>query len=71
MEVIRVIMENAKGTNVVTTMLEHPSVFDAAAFYSEKHGMDLRVAGVNRETGGVDAEDIRRFLLATQEMAAL
>lgn len=58
MEVIRVIMENAKGTNVVTTMLEHPSVFDAAAFYSEKHGMNLRVAGVNRETGGVDAEAI-------------
>ena len=58
MEVIRVIMENAKGTNVVITMLEHPSVFDAASFYSAKHGMELRVAGVNRETGGVDTQAI-------------
>ena len=41
MEVIRVILENAKGTNVVITMLEHPSVFDAASFYSAKHGMKL------------------------------
>ena len=58
MEMVRVILENAKGTNVVTTMLEHPSVFDAARMYSEKHGMELRVAGVNKETGGVDAETI-------------
>ena len=58
MEMIRVILEYAKGTNVVTTMLEHPSVFDAARMYSEKHGMELRVAGVNKETGGVDAETI-------------
>lgn len=34
MEVIRVILENARGTNVVITMLEHPSVFDAASFIS-------------------------------------
>ena len=58
MEMVRVILENAKGTNVVTTMLEHPSVFDAARIFSEKHGMELRVAGVNKETGGVDAETI-------------
>ena len=58
MEVIRVILENARGTNVVITMLEHPSVFDAASFYSAKHGMELRVAGVNRETGGVDTQAI-------------
>lgn len=58
MEMVRVILENAKGTNVVTTMLEHPSVFDAARMYSEKYGMELRVAGVNKETGGVDAETI-------------
>ena len=58
MEVTRVILENAKGTNVVTSMLEHPSVFDAVTCYAEKHGMELRVAGVNEETGGVDAETI-------------
>lgn len=62
MEMVRVILENAKGTNVVTTMLEHPSVFDAARMYSEKHGMELRVAGVNKETGGVDAETIQGLI---------
>jgi selenocysteine lyase/cysteine desulfurase len=43
---------------VVTTLLEHPSVYDAAAYNSRKHGMELRVAGVNKETGGVDADAI-------------
>ncbi|MCR5161903.1 MAG: aminotransferase class V-fold PLP-dependent enzyme [Lachnospiraceae bacterium] len=58
MEMIRVILENAKGTNVVITQLEHPSVYDAAAMYGSMHGMELRVAGVNQETGGVDTETI-------------
>ena len=58
MEMVRVITENARGTNIVTTMLEHPSVFDAARLYSRIHGMELRVADVNKETGGVDAETI-------------
>ena len=58
MEMVRVITENARGTSIVTTMLEHPSVFDAARLYSRIHGMELRVAGVNKETGGVDADTI-------------
>ena len=58
MEMICLITENASGTNVVTTLLEHPSVYDAAAYNSRKHGMELRVAGVNKETGGVDADAI-------------
>ena len=58
MEVIRVITENAKGTNIVTTRLEHPSVYDAATLYSQMHGLELRVADVNKETGGVDTASI-------------
>ena len=58
MEMVRAIMENAKGTNVVISILEHPSVFDAAAYWSQRHGMELRVAGVNKETGGVDTKTI-------------
>ena len=58
MEVIRVIMENAVGTNVVITKLEHPSVYDAASLYAGKYGMELRVADVNRKTGGVDAQAV-------------
>lgn len=48
MEMIRVILENAKGTNVVITQLEHPSVYDAAAMYGSMHGMELRIADHER-----------------------
>ena len=58
MEVVRVISEYAKGTNYVTTTLEHPSAFDAMTYYSGKNNCELRVAGVNPVTGGVDDEAI-------------
>lgn len=57
-EVMRVIGEHAKGTNYVTTPLEHPSAFDATRKTAERHGCELRVAKANRETGGVDAEAV-------------
>ena len=58
MEICRVFAENAFGTNVVTTMLEHPSAYDGMKMYAEKFGREFRVAGVNRESGGVDTETI-------------
>lgn len=42
----------------VTTILEHPSAFDAMTYYSKKHGCELRVAGASTVTGGVDVETI-------------
>ena len=62
MEVVRVISEHAKGTNYVTTTLEHPSAFDAMTYYSDKNNCELRVAGVNSETGGVDAEAVTALI---------
>ncbi len=62
MEVIRIISDNAKGTNYVTTILEHPSAFDAMTYYSNKHGCELRVAGVSAVTGGVDVETITSLI---------
>ena len=35
-DMVRVVMENIPGGNVVTTMLEHPSAYDAMVFYAEK-----------------------------------
>lgn len=58
MEICRVFSENAKGTNVVTTMLEHPSSFDGMKYYAQVHGRDFRVADVNKVSGGVDAESV-------------
>lgn len=58
MDIIKVISEHAEGTNYVTTVLEHPSSFDAMTYYACKNGCELRVAQANPETGGVDAEEI-------------
>ncbi|SAK64509.1 aminotransferase class V-fold PLP-dependent enzyme [Caballeronia ptereochthonis] len=57
-EMVRAVMENVPGTNAVTTILEHPSSFDAMKLYSERTGKTLRVAPSNAQTGGVDADAI-------------
>lgn len=58
MEICRIFAANAKGTNVVTTALEHPSAYDGMQYYAEIWGREFRVAGVNRQSGGVDAETV-------------
>ncbi len=58
MEMIRIISGYAKGTNCVTTVLEHPSAFDAMKRYADEHGRTLRVAGADPGTGGVDTDAI-------------
>ncbi|HHW31190.1 MAG TPA: aminotransferase class V-fold PLP-dependent enzyme [Clostridiaceae bacterium] len=52
------IAENIPGTNIVTSVLEHPSAFDAAAYYAKKTGRELRIANVNKSTGGIDPDTI-------------
>lgn len=58
MDVARIFGEHAKGSNYVTTVLEHPSSFDAMTYNAEKHGCELRVAQANPVTGGVDADAV-------------
>lgn len=57
-DMVRAIAENVPGTNTVTTVLEHPSSFDAISLYAERTGKALRVAPSNPVTGGVDVEAI-------------
>ncbi|WP_175875668.1 aminotransferase class V-fold PLP-dependent enzyme [Burkholderia sp. BCC0097] len=57
-DMVRAIMENVPGTNVVTTVLEHPSSYDAMTVYAERTGKTLRIAPSNPETGGVDVDAI-------------
>lgn len=57
-EMVRAIAENVPGSNMVTTVLEHPSSFDALATYAAKLGRELRVAPSNLVTGGVDVAEI-------------
>lgn len=61
-DMVRAVAENIPGTNMVTSVLEHPSAYDAAAQYAEWTGKELRVAGSNAVTGGVDPEEITRLI---------
>jgi selenocysteine lyase/cysteine desulfurase len=55
---VRAVLENAHGSNVVTTQIEHPSSYDSTKYYAERRGMDFRVAQPNQADGGVDVKSI-------------
>lgn len=57
-QMVGAIAEVAQGDNFVTTVLEHPSAFDAVEYYAKKTGRQMRVANSNPKTGGVDTEEI-------------
>lgn len=57
-EMVRIISENVPGGNIVTSVLEHPSAFDAVSFYANRMGRELRVAKSNPVTGGVDVDEV-------------
>lgn len=58
-EVVRAVAENlSSGTNMVTTVMEHPSAFDCMEYFAKKTNRELRVAQSNNETGGVSVDSI-------------
>ncbi len=57
-DMVRAVAENVAGTNMVTTVLEHPSSYDAMERYARETGRELRVAASNPQTGGVDVEAV-------------
>eukprot|EP00130_Batrachochytrium_dendrobatidis_P008617 XP_006683492.1 hypothetical protein BATDEDRAFT_28994 [Batrachochytrium dendrobatidis JAM81] len=61
-QMVGTIAENVEGNNMVTTILEHPSAFDAVEYYANKTGRELRVAGSNMETGGIDPDEIVKHI---------
>jgi cysteine desulfurase/selenocysteine lyase len=61
-DMVRVISENVPGTNMVTTILEHPSSYDAMELNAARTGRELRVAKSNAITGGVDVDEIIKLI---------
>ena len=61
-DMVRVITDHVEGTNMVTTVLEHPSAYDAMELNAERSGHELRVAKSNSITGGVDVEEITKLI---------
>lgn len=57
-EILNIAAEYLEGSNVVTTILEHPSSFDAITEACKKHGKELRVASVDPVTGSIPEEAI-------------
>lgn len=61
-QIVDIIMDNVKGSNAVVSVLEHPSAFDAMQYHCEKHGVELRVAQANKDTGRIEPEEISRLV---------
>lgn len=59
---VGLIMENISGTNAVVSSIEHPSAFDAIEFYCKKTGKELRVVPANKETGGIEPEEVEKYV---------
>ena len=57
-DMVRSIIRNVPGDNVVTTELEHPSVFDSVVTFAKETNKEVRVAKTNSKTGGVDVNEI-------------
>ena len=57
-EIVAAVIDNIPGTNVVTTVLEHPSSFDSSETFAKINGKELRVAPSNMATGGCDTDAI-------------
>ena len=62
-QMVGLIMTNAGwGTNAVVSELEHPSAFDSIKYYCDKTGREMRVAHINKETGRIDPEEIKKLV---------
>lgn len=57
-DMVRAMAVHIPGTNMVTSVLEHPSSYDAMALYAQRLGKELRVAKSNPVTGGIDVDEI-------------
>lgn len=61
-QIVGTIAENIPGSNMVTSILEHPSSYDAVAHYAKKTNREMRVAKSNPKTGGVDVNEIVKLI---------
>ena len=55
---VNAVASGVPGTNIVTTQLEHPSVYDSTRLLAEQTGKEWRVAGLSAEDGSVAPDAI-------------
>ena len=61
-DITRSVISNIPGTNVVTTALEHPSLFDSVQTFAEENNKEVRTAMPNTKTGSIDTESITKLI---------
>lgn len=61
-EMVRAIAENVGGSNMVTSVLEHPSAYDPMEYYAKRTGKEFRVAKSDPATGGVRIEEVVKLV---------
>lgn len=47
-----------KGTNIVCSQLDHASSYDATAIIAKRYQLERRIAPLNQDSGGLDAEAV-------------
>jgi len=57
-QLVETVLRFSKGTNAVTSVLEHPSAYDATETFTTMYNKELRVAKSNKLTGGVDTQEV-------------
>ena len=61
-DIVKAVISNIPGDNVVTTALEHPSLFDSVNIFAEEHDKEVRIAMPNTETGSIDVNSITELI---------
>ena len=55
---VEAVLENTDDGNAVVSAVEHPSAFDAVAYYCERTGKELRVVYPDKKTGQMSPEAV-------------
>lgn len=61
-KIIGAITNNVNGKNIVVSILEHPSAFDAVQYYANIHNLEIRILECNPSTGAIDISEIERLV---------
>ncbi|MEA4846321.1 MAG: aminotransferase class V-fold PLP-dependent enzyme [Clostridiaceae bacterium] len=59
---VETVLQNIPGKNIVTSVLEHPSVFDSMSYYGKATSREVRVAKSCAATGGIAVEEVLRLI---------
>lgn len=59
---VEIILTNTAGGNAVVSAVEHPSAFDAVAYYCDRTGKELRVVYPDAKTGQITPEAVNALV---------